>query len=65
VLHAVLEEAEGATAKAEQHAYTIALFVSAYCTAAELPVAVKAAIASADKPATGADHLVISSIDLL
>jgi hypothetical protein len=54
MLYAVLEEAEGAVVKVEQHAHTIALLVSACCIVALLAVAVEGTVVNTDEPAVGA-----------
>jgi hypothetical protein len=59
MLYAVLEEAEGAVVKVEQHAHTIALLVAACCIVAVLAVAVEGAIVIEDEPGVGAAAVVV------
>jgi hypothetical protein len=69
MLYAVLEEAEGAVVKVEQHAHTIALLVAASRIVVVLAVAeegtvvstVGATAATEDEPAVGAFTVVVFS----
>ena len=54
MLHAVLEEAERAVVKVEQHAHTIAQLAFACLIVTWVAVAVEATIVSVDEPAIGA-----------
>jgi hypothetical protein len=51
MLHAVLEEAEGAIVKVEQYSHTIAVVVCSCLIATVFAVAVDATFASFDEPA--------------
>jgi hypothetical protein len=58
--YAVLEEAEGAVAKVEQHAHTIALLVAACFIGARLAVAIEATVVSVHEPGVGAFPVEVS-----
>jgi hypothetical protein len=61
MLCAVLEEAERAVVKIEQHTHTIALLVGACSIVAVHAVAVEVAIVSVDEPAVGAAPAAVCS----
>jgi hypothetical protein len=54
MLYAVLEEAERAVVKVEQHTHTIALLAAACFIVAPLAVAEEVTVVSVDEPAVGA-----------
>jgi hypothetical protein len=53
MLYAVLEEAEGAIVKVEQHAHTITLHVAACSIGVLLAIAEESSVGSIDEPGFG------------
>jgi hypothetical protein len=61
MLHAVLEEAERAVVKVEQHAHTVPLLEVACFIVAVLAIAAEGTFASFDEPAIGAGPAAVVS----